>query len=389
MKILYDYQAFEMQKFGGISRYFFEILKGLNYSSSDEWSLPVKYTTNSYLTTLPGYEGLSGIPDPYKEFFRGKTFKGKARLYAIKNNFSPAPDLSKYNQSLSVSEIQKGAFDLFHPTYYDNYFLPFIKKKPYVITVYDMIHEMYPEYFLKDETLLNKRKILENASMIISISHNTKKDLIRFFGIPEDRIEVIYLANSLNQGNDQKLVDIDNLPEKYLLFVGNRVIYKNFYFFLQSILPVLQQDSSIHIVCTGLEFDEDEIRYFKHLNLYERMHQYYVDDRTLCTLYKKAQAFVFPSLYEGFGLPVLEAFSCGCPVLVSNSSSLPEVAGDAALYFDPKDPLSINDALIKILYDPQLRKELVSKGFKQLSLFSWNKMYQETMQVYNKVLSNV
>jgi glycosyltransferase involved in cell wall biosynthesis len=389
MKILFDYQAFEMQKFGGISRYFYEILCRLNKEPSASWELPVQYSTNEYLKKIPGFENkIIARPDEYKAFLWGKKFKGKSRLYNIKNKFFPTPNLDDFNQKLSIDEISKGNFDIFHPSYYDNYFLKYIGHKPYVITVYDMIHEIYPEFYMDDPTLGIKQAILKNASMIIAISQNTKNDLMDLFKIPDEKIEVIHLSSSMDtsvKAGDEGIHGA--LPEKYLLYVGNRPLYKNFYFFLSSILPILRQDRDIHILCTGLEFNEYEIRYFNNLNISDRVHHFYVDDASLSHLYKNALAFVLPSLYEGFGLPLLEAFSCGCPAIVSNTGSLPEVGGDAVIYFDPKNASSITEAVAKVIYDKDLRKDLIAKGHSRLALFSWEKMYKQTMQVYHKVLS--
>jgi glycosyltransferase involved in cell wall biosynthesis len=388
MKILYDYQAFEMQKFGGITRYFYEILSRLDKENS--WELPIKYSNNEYLKKIPGFENkIIAKPDDYKEFFWGKKFKGKSRLYNIKNKISPAPVFDDVNQKLSVNELSNGMFDLFHPTYYDGYFLNHIGNKPYVITVYDMIHEIYPEYYINDRTLGIKKNVLEKASMIIAISQNTKNDLMDLFNIPDEKIEVIHLSSSMDLSAKPSDIKIQGaLPERYLLYVGNRVLYKNFYFFLSSILPVLRQDPGIHIVCTGLEFDEHERRYFNNLNISERLHHVYADDASLSHLYKNALAFVFPSLYEGFGLPLIEAFSCGCPAIASNTSSLPEVGGDAAVYFDPKNATSIQEAVTKVTYDKDLRKDLIAKGHSRSALFSWEKMYKQTVQVYHKALSS-
>ena len=117
-----------------------------------------------------------------------------------------------------------------------------------------------------------------------------------------------------------------------------------------------------------------------------RIIHHFVADTSLAHLYKNAQAFVFPSLYEGFGIPVLEAFCCGCPALLSNTSSLPEVGGDAAIYFDPKNAFSIREAIKQVLYDEEKRRTMIVRGFKQLEKFSWRALGLSTYKVYNQVL---
>jgi glycosyltransferase involved in cell wall biosynthesis len=250
-----------------------------------------------------------------------------------------------------------------------------------------MVYEMYPEYFPLHLNISVRKKLLcQKAAKIITISESTKRDLMNLFQIDEEKISVIYLANSLQHSNTiLENNRIDNLPNKYLLYVGNRTVYKNFYFFLRAMTSILEEDKDLHIVCTGPEFDFSEKHFFKSLNLQERLVHHFVDDTKLIHLYKHALAFVFPSLFEGFGLPVLEAFSCNCPTIISNTTSLPEVGGDASMYFEPKNEQSIRDAIINVIYSNSKRFELITKGQEQLKKFSWKKTAEETAALYREV----
>jgi glycosyltransferase involved in cell wall biosynthesis len=291
------------------------------------------------------------------------------------------------NKKISKKFLIKGDYDIFHPTYYDPYFLKFLDVKPFVLTIYDMIHDIYPEMFSsRDRTAERKKLLAQKATRIIAISENTKRDIIRFFDIDENKIEVIYLANSINPSESTDDINID-LSKKYILFVGSRSGYKNFNLFIEAISTLLVEDAELNVVCVGGgNFKEMEKEKFKKLNIINKIFQYAANDYILAYLYQKAIAFVFPSLYEGFGIPILEAFSCGCPVIASDASSLPEVAGDAATYFNPKDKLSILDSTQQVIYKKDLRMQLLNKGYQRIKQFTWKKTAHQTKKLYEGIL---
>jgi glycosyltransferase involved in cell wall biosynthesis len=286
--------------------------------------------------------------------------------------------------------LEKGDFDIFHPTGYNPYFLEYIKK-PSVLTVYDMIHEKFPElYPKKDPTKIWKQKVIERADSIIAISKNTKQDIIQSYDIEPDRISVVYLGNPLEQAlhnsNHKQFHKTPWLSSKYILFVGSRERYKNFQYFVSSITPLLQKHEDLYLFCAGGgRFTPAEKKQFIKLNILSKVHYFSINDEMMIDLYKNAQAFVFPSLYEGFGLPVLEAFSCGCPLIVSQTSSLSEIAGDAARYIDPYDEISIVDGVESLLNESKYREELIRKGYERQKLFSWEKTARETKKVYENI----
>lgn len=388
MKVLYDYQIFETQTFGGISRYYFELFKLFSKNKLLNWELPIKYSNNIYIESAPQlFQSVQKKKDPFSYFLPGFEFKGKWKLYKTLNRLTGFPKEEFANRELSLKHIREKNYDIFHPTYYNDYYLKDIANKPFVITVHDLIHEKFSsQNLVSDFHSGTKRKVIEKASKIIAISQNTKKDLIELFDVKEEKIEIIYQANSLNCNHDFSRIEIKlNLPERYLLFVGNRSGYKNFDFFIHSIVPILKKNKDLFVVCTGVPFSKKELDSFENLGISNQLKHYFVDDVSLAFLYKNAVAFVFPSLYEGFGIPVLEAFSCECPALLSNTSSLPEVGADAALYFNPANSDSIQFAVNQICNSEIMRIEMKRKGLERLRLFSWEKTALETKKVYEEI----
>lgn len=367
MKVLYDHQIFTSQIYGGVSRYFCKLLENFENDDEIEYEVSLKYSNNYYLKEL---DNLS-----YKTFFEKHSFKGKYRLLNI------------LNRKISEKRILKSDFNIFHPTYYNPYFLNFLNNKPFILTIYDMIHELYPEIFSsKDKTREWKKLLAQKAVKIIAISENTKKDIIKIIGIDEGKIEVIYLGNSFKINKDKKTINI-KIPEKYILFVGSRRSYKNFELFIDAVSPIINEDNELNIVCAGGgDFSKIEIEKFRSLKIRDKLFYYSGSDSTLTYLYQKATAFVSPSLYEGFGIPILESFACRCPLICSKVSSLPEVAGDAAIYFDPTDKLSMLNSIQKVIYNDDLKKQLINKGIERVKEFTWKKTADKTKKIYEGVI---
>jgi glycosyltransferase involved in cell wall biosynthesis len=366
MKIFFDHQAFTFLNYGGIPRYFAELASGLNRTADNQAYISYLFSNNIHLVE----SGLKVIP-----FFPNRTFKGKLKI------------LTQANQLYSITKLKQREFDIFHPTYYDPYFLPYLKGRPFVVTFLDMIHERFGSQFSElayDGTITEQKRLLANrAERIIAISESTKRDVVELLDINPAKIDVVYLGSSLEPKPLQSADNTANDP--YLLFVGNRSMYKNFMGLLAAIHPVLKK-YKVKILCAGGgQFRQEEKEFIHSLNVDELVEQRPINDQTLPVLYQNALAFVFPSLYEGFGIPVLEAFACNCPCIVSNNSSLPEVAGDAALYIDPAIPESMSQAVENVITDATLRASLIEKGREQLAKFSWQRTVDETLQLYQSV----
>ncbi len=378
MKILYDYQIFETQRVGGISRYFLELFIQLKRLKNTVVEFPLIKSENIYIKEVGFLKNVKLPLVLFKDFCNGFSFPGKGKLYRFFH--------LRENKKEIVKRLQNGNFDIFHPTYYNPYFLRYLRDKPFILTVYDMTHEIYSkEMSFFDFSAKYKKKLLLKADKIIAISQNTKKDLIRLYNISPEKINVIYLANSLKPPVDKRLQTL-NLPEKYILFVGGRKGYKNFNIFVESISTLIKKDPKLFLVCAGQLFSKEEESLFKNLNIENQVKQYSIDDSTLAHMYQKAICFVFPSRYEGFGIPTLEAFSCGCPVILSNTSCMPEIGGKAAVYIDPLNKKDIEKKVGEVIENSILRKKMISKGYKQLKKFSWEKCAKETQEVYAEVI---
>lgn len=368
VKVMYDHQIFTEQNYGGISRYFVEMQHEFKSQFDIESSIKLLFSNNEYLKN--------------SEIFHFSIFP------QIKSK-NLTKGIRVINNLYSLGNIALGDFDVFHPTYFDTYFLDYLKNKPFVITVYDLIHERFSsQYTTMNQALIAKRKLLlSRANKIIAISLATKKDLIEFYNIDESKIEVIHLATEFSNSNTNLEFKNQLFSSPYILYVGNRGVYKNFSFFVESIASQLKENKELSLVCAGGGgFNPDEISLFKKLSIETQIkHKKFQTNIELISLYTNALAFFFPSKYEGFGIPVLEAFACGCPLAVSNISSLPEIAGDAAVYFDPNDQESIYLAAKKIINDKELREKLVMKGKKQLELFSWQKTAMAHKFLYQKI----
>jgi len=283
--------------------------------------------------------------------------------------------------------LKNQQFDIFHPTFYNNYFLEYIGDKPFVLTVHDMITELFPNMFPGQASISEwKTNLMRKADKIITSSENSREDVIHLCNIDPGKVEVVYLGSSLLEDVSKNITSL-NLPKKYILFVGKRPFYKNFDRFIRAVAYLLVMDKDLYVICAGsTKFTNEEKKLFKELEITDKVFHYPSDDRLLAALYKGALAFVFPSLYEGFGIPIVEAFSLGCPAIISKTSSLPEVGGKAVIYFDPEDENSIQDRVKAVIYDKSLRNILKQEGFERVRKFTWQQTAFNTLKIYKELL---
>lgn len=364
MKILFDFQMFLKQKYGGISKYFCELMS--NLPSEHSYQLSLLFADNQHLKDYKNLKKLN-VSLPKKEF-RGKG-RVKTQFYNI-------------NRLYSQYQISSNNYDILHPTYYDTYFLKNLRK-PYVVTVHDLIEFKFKEQYRNDSLVPNMTEIITRANRIISISENTKKDLIEILNIDPEKIDVIY--HGFNYPSTIKTTS--NEFGRYILYVGYRGGYKNFASLADVFSKMIQNDEDLKLICVGQPFTKDESAHIKNLKINDRTMVIGANEKLLNELYSNALCFVYPTKYEGFGMSILEAFANNCPVCLSNTSSLPEVAGQAGAYFDPYDPASIQKTIEKVIYNKQLSTEMVQQGNIQLRNFSWKKCAEETMKTYDKTLS--
>ena len=229
-----------------------------------------------------------------------------------------------------------------------------------------------------------KRFWIYKADDIIAVSHNTKKDILKFYpDINPEKITVIPVSTNKDILQKQPMFE---LPKKYFLYVGGRSYdYKNFGRFFNVAMKILKNNEEIHLLIVGgekLEGKEKEI--LERTGVEKRVHVVSASDNELAYIYERAECFIHPSLYEGFGVTILEAFTNRCPVVCSDASSFPEVAEDAAIYFDPMSEESMYEKIMQVLSSDTLKNKLRENGIEQLKKFSWDTMVQETMEVYKK-----
>ena len=266
-----------------------------------------------------------------------------------------------------------------------------LRRNPYIVTVHDLIRF----FFGFDHETLTERLWLRldtwgirRASHLIVPSHHTKGDLISYLKIPEDRISVIY--NGLDH-NVFKPVSAQTGYEPYILYVGSERPRKNLGRLLEAFALLKKEFPELKLVKVGSRGRSERYRrntLSRAISLGIAEDVVFVDhvsDEELAGYYSAAALLVYPSLYEGFGLPPLEAMACGCPVVASNTSSLPEVIGDAGIMVDPCDVPALAQAMRRVLSDSRLRGELVEKGLKRAQRFSWDRAAEQTWEVYRKV----
>lgn len=371
-RILFDPQIFRKQRFGGISRYFSELIAGINRHGGYR-ALPSRfYADNTYLTAH-NLSRFNWIRD-------SKNFTVKAKVEKL---------ILKEETQRIQTRLKKGKFEVFHPTYYNPHFLKYLPKhKPFVLTVHDMIHEAYHDNmyeYLSEETR-HKITLIPKADHIIAVSQHTKNEILKYFPkVSEGKISVIHHGTSLKVNAVTKKPA--GLPDNYLLFIGIKKHYKNFFWLAKALKGYLKQND-IALVCGGgFDFDEFEINFINELNLKRYIKHIAINtDEDVVALFENAACFIFPSLAEGFGIPILEAFACECPVILANSSCFPEVAGDAALYFEPGSQEDLIEKISIICQNKTVKAGLVNKGLDRLKQFSWENTVAQHLKIYDSLI---
>jgi len=365
MTIRYDYQIFCEQPYGGISRYFYELIHRLQLKPGVDIQLDILSADNIFLEQLRG-----------KTAWNEVQFKGKKDLNRLLSNVYDS----------FASRMQP--FDIFHPTYYNKSSLSRAAGRPMVITVHDMIDERFHSNKKEFENILSVRaKHIQQATRIIAVSQNTRKDLIELCGVPEKKIETIYHGNSFDKNSERHRLP-RLLENDYILYTGKRYAYKNFMRFAESLVPILKDNPSLQLICAGGgPFKASELNQFNQLGIQKQVEYHPIlTDETLASLYNHAIALVYPSLYEGFGLPIIEAFACSCPVITSAGSSTGEIAGDAAILIDPNNTYDITEKIWEVMNNSTLQGELIQKGHARAAQFNWDKTAQQTFELYQSLV---
>jgi glycosyltransferase involved in cell wall biosynthesis len=295
--------------------------------------------------------------------------------------------------------------DIVHYPYFDLFFLtlPFSKKCPTVVTIHDVIPLIFPKHYppgIRGSLKFQLQKLsLKSVSAVITDSENSKKDIIKYLGCPKEKVFVIPLAPA--RGFKQSAFSIQHsairekylLPEHFVLYVGDVNYNKN-------ILGLVEACKKINIplVIVGKQARQEDFNreHIENQPLVQLIEEYgdeplvkrigFIPTNDLVTIYNLATVYCQPSFYEGFGLPILQAMACGCPVVAANTGSLPEICGNAAIMVNPNDIKSIAGGLREVVENEDLRRDLIKKGLNQVKKFSWEKTAEETIRVYERVL---
>ena len=373
MNLLVDGIAFASQNLGGVSRVWEEYLKRLpDYGFRIKLLIPFRHTNSSLARVLEHKERYDIVPD---YFFWPKRFFGRVSV-----------------RSTLLSAYLDSSVDVFQSTYLST----ICSAVPKVILIHDMIPELFPAFFPEKwirSGIEMKRAAVESANHIVAVSQNTKNDLLKIYpAIRPEKVTVI--PNGSSVALNRTGVAFDLLakrhglagipPRSYLLYVGSRNGHKNF----GIILELLRNTSTfrdLRVLCAGGESLGSLPTLLADIGLSRNLiFLSAVSDEELSILYQNALALIYPSIYEGFGLPVLEAMTNRCPVICSNTSSLPEVGGDAAFYFTPSSFESLDATITQMMTTD--RSDVIEKGLRNAARFSWDLSTRSLATVYESLI---
>jgi glycosyltransferase involved in cell wall biosynthesis len=380
MKVFFDHQIFLTQRVGGVSRYFYNLKKALTDNKLcdvDNWAFIYR---NSYLG------------------------KGNGAIYLERSGVKKIDDiigtstglryLGAINERFALRRLKKDDCDLVHVTADDaRYITKANLKKPMVATVHDLIPELYPLHFPEIKGWLKQREnVFKMADHLICISESTKKDLKNIYGFSDNKITMVYHgpADYMVKNKEYALSNEQTHErENYILYVGDRKTpYKNFWAMVEALLPVIKDSKELKLLCVGSPFTPAEAGLINKMGLTDFIRSVQAREDELFSVYENAKCLILPSIYEGFGFPLLEAMKAGCPVLSSNSSSLPEVGGNSALYFNPVSFEGFTGQLIRILTDNDTKAKLLKIQAEILKKFSWKSTAEQTYGVYKRIVQS-
>ncbi|MBT0571748.1 glycosyltransferase family 4 protein [Curvibacter sp. CHRR-16] len=367
MNVIFDYQIFAEHEYGGISRYFRALAEELCALPSIRAKILSPLYVNRYVRSAPA----DLIAGAYV-----RPGRGRRRLILATSGLAFRASLPFFRP------------DIVHETYYAGRPATYPSRVRRVLTVFDMIHERCAQDFDSAEQFsAAKAKAIQRADHLFCISECTKRDLMDILGVPASKITVTYLAADplpLPQYAASELTGVS----PYLLYVGGRGGYKNFDNLLKAYAASSWLHENFRLVCFGGgRFSQEELQAFVDLGLSAgQVVHVGGEDEVAAALYRGAAAFIYPSRYEGFGIPLLEAMSLDCPVICSSAASIPEVVGTAGAYFDSHQVDSIRDVLESTLQSRDTLTKLVETGRRQRTLFSWSRCAAETHKIYQELM---
>jgi len=377
LHVFFDDGIFHVQPVGGISRYVTSLAVALAASDRCRVTLFCGWSSAKVPDKLRGRPNLRVLHLPRPPAWRVNTAAG--RLSAL------------WKRAVFRSGSRSGEEFIYHPSFYT--FDPFLARSAdaMLITFHDMIAELTAESSKRSARHLeHKANASKQADGIMTVSHSTCGDLIKLHPWTSGKIAVTHLATNLGASSHPPSVKWSQAVAGYFLLVGHRDHYKNG----QTAIDAFRDFSARQgeggyglVLCGGKPPSNEEMRVINSSGLGSKVIWTSATDEELEKLYSHAIALLYPSRYEGFGLPVLEAMACGCPVITTRASSLPEVGGQACIYIDPDDSRQIADGMQSLASDPQFRSRVISAGLKQSELFSWPRCANETLAAYNRALA--
>lgn len=388
IRVLYDHQGTDAA-FGGVVEYFNRVIGHLPKDICPVIS-SVR-TINPFLQMPPfNVKPTEMTLDDFRQkWLKGHSFRGVGRLFILLGRLFPHlfPCSLNLNVASFRKHIREGDFEIYHLTkahpIHDE--AGFLKgRKPVVATVHDLIPDLAGDH----SVIRGRRRTLSGVSHVITVSESTKKDLQDIYGIPDEKVTVIHhgfmpFSNERKSRLPNTLSFLRGLP--YIIYVGRREGYKNFDWFLDEISPILKS-RNFHLLCTGRPFSKQEESRIRELGISGKLFSMFLTEQELHAAYANAVAFVYPSLREGFGIPILDAFSARCPVVLPNSSCFPEVAEAAGLYFNQGDGEAMRQQICQLYDNLAIRSDQIAKGAERLKMFSWRKSAEAHAQVYRRVL---
>jgi glycosyltransferase involved in cell wall biosynthesis len=361
--VLYDGKAFFRHRRSGVTRYLGELIH--EFRAHPDLGVdpvtPYRWVANSHLAE--GSRGYTQIPLP-----------GRLRPAVL--------------ERLNARRIRRGSggADLVHYSLYEVPALETWQAPRRVCTIYDFTFEHFPEFLEWSDHLEAKELFIDQCDALICISQATHDDLIRFHPKLDKPSFVVPLGVG-QEFLDPEPARIRGLPDRYLLYVGNRHPHKNVDLLLRAFAEICSRHPDLHLVLAGAYLPAETVR-LQELGIAGRTVRMRVSDRQLPWLYHRAEAFVFPSRYEGFGLPVLEAMAAGAPVAMSTAPALLELGSDVALFFDPDDQEALADRIERLISDPTLAERMRGEGRRRAGEFTWRRTAELTVAAYDETLRN-
>lgn len=365
MRILYDHQVFSLQNAGGASRYHGELMR--------------------YLAVVPGvhidlFLGISGCVFKFEDLPRERICVSRFGQWL-------RPGLARYllNELAGNLSSMANRVDVYHPTLYRS--MPLVRAQRIVATHHDCVHERFPDLFPDvDRIIRAKRRLFARADAIICVSESSRQDLLQFYDVDRGKTRVIYHGLKRLPGSVAAAAELRaRVPAEYLLFVGSRAAYKNFNNLLRAFRATGLHKSMMLLAVGGGRLTAEEQALAEELEVERSLVVFpHPEDTLLAEAYAAATLLVYPSWCEGFGFPPLEAMAAGCPALVSDTSSLPEICQDAPFYFSPQAQGSLETGLLEATNDEPARRRARERGIQVAAQFSWPKCAAETLALYRE-----